>query len=251
VQGKWGIREPVQELADPQAMVKLLTALSGLTIVDFLDDGVPAQTGLEKPIAELVIESDLRDGDSGAVTTARRVVRVGQQADLGGKTVYAEVGTGAGGRAVKLSAESLAALSTDPLAYCSKRSVPAPAADVGRVEIAARKFERGLQGWRERKGTELLPLTTQDEEKLIALVQMMTQQDAETVGVTEAPGKAVGSAELGSPGGAPLASLKFNAAERTDKSVSLVVKSGAVWRAYASSVSGPLLAWLEALSGNQ
>jgi hypothetical protein len=67
-------------------------------------------------------------------------------------------------------------------------------------------FERGLEGWRERKGTELLPLTTQDDERLIALVQMMTQQDAETVGVTEAPGKAVGSAELGSPGGAPLAS---------------------------------------------
>ncbi len=149
-----------------------------------------------------------------------------------------------------VSAESLAALSTDPLAYCSKRSVQAPAADVGRASLGGRTYERGLDGWRERKGAgEPLPLTKKDEAGLTALIQVLTQQDAESMGLGDAPGSAVGAAEFGSPGGAPLAILRFSAAERSDKAVSLIVTSGSVWRSYAPSLSDPVLSWLAELAG--
>jgi hypothetical protein len=57
VQGRWGLREPVQEVAEPEAVSKLLGVLGNILVMDFLDTGPPEHTGLDKPIAELTIES--------------------------------------------------------------------------------------------------------------------------------------------------------------------------------------------------
>src|SRR5262249_37383512 len=156
---------PVSEAAEPEAVVKLLTALGNVEIVDFCDAGDPGpeRTGLDKPIAELTIEADQRDADGKSRTIAQGL-KVGRPADIGGKAVYVAIPgeSETPGRVVMASAESLAAMSTDWTGYASRRSLQVPAADIGRVALRATPggtgsgvtvFERTLDGWNVLEGS--------------------------------------------------------------------------------------------------
>jgi hypothetical protein len=225
VQGRWALREPVAEVAEPEAVAKLFGALSGVRIIDFLDPA--AQGGAvtaveeagfapgEEPAAVLVLESDLRDaGDASSVL--RRVLEVGRTADLAGRNVYArvrhEVHRGGNAdvvfeRLVVVSGEQLAGIAMDPAAYISRRSFASPPSEVGGVVLKdgeeVRRYERTLDGWQAVTAAGSAALSRADSEGLGALLQVVMQAPASRVVLAEATTEGV-QIELLSLGGLPI-----------------------------------------------
>lgn len=258
VQGRWGVREPVAEPADRDAISKLLAALQGVRITNFLDDGPPGQTGLEQPVAQLTIESDSRDGE-GAIQTTRTSLAAGQAAELGAKTVFAHLERSDGtadpySRTVIASGEELARISTDPAAYLSRSSVHAPAADIAGLRITAaertRTFQRSLDGWRvAQPGSDAVPAAKADQDAITAALTLLTTTPAEAVGVSDEWPKQWGDAprpiatiEALGPAGESIAATEALLAPSTPPQ--FVIRSGRVWRRYAAEAGKPVAAWL-------
>lgn len=153
---RWYLRTPVSARADESSAQTLLGAMTGLTVVQFVDDAsaLPrSATGLDDPQLVLVAETDRRTIDeSGAprVVTEQRELRVGSAANIAGDTLYA---TPDGGQTVLIiGVGSLGAVSSDPAFYAARTATGAPAADVGMIVLSSvdapdRGFRRGAEGW--------------------------------------------------------------------------------------------------------
>ncbi len=261
VQGKWGLRQPVQEAADPEAVGRLLAVLGNIAVTDFLDDGPPDRTGLDKPIAELTIESDQRD-EAGKLQTTSRTLRVGQQADIAGKTVFAAVPTAGdpAGRTVIVSAEGLSGLTTDAAAYISRRSIQAAPADIGYLVVtpaggSPRQFQRELEGWASvDPAGSTTPCTKADADAIAGVINLLTQLPADAVEVSSSwpaawgqqPTQPIALIDCLSAGHTPVGRVGvFSAPPDGKTKVSpVVVMSGKAWRRYADDASSPLMAWL-------
>ncbi len=259
IQGRWGLREPVQEAAEPEAVAKLLSALGNVQVMDFLDDGVasPERTGLDKPVAELTIESDQRDAD-GKNHTLTRSLRVGQQADIAGKAVFARLESGSSPRVVQVAADALSSLTTDPGAYVSRRAVQAPAADIGGIRIdpasgTARRFERGIEGWMEvGDAGAKTRVGNADAAGIEAFLTLVSQTPADVIGIGEAwpvawnpAGRKLATVSLSSQGGVPITQVELlDAALSTKGGRQIVLHSGPTWRVYSAEAAGPAAAWI-------
>src|SRR5262249_23642729 len=153
-------------------------------------------------------------------------------------------GAGGGlGHVVVVSAESLAAMSTDWAAYASRRSLPVPAADIGRVtlrsapggpESAVTVFERTLDSSNvQERGAAPASASRGDIDALTALLDLLTQTSAEAIH-TKPPegGAALAGVELASDGGTGIADLELGLtgpAPQGNPPRGLVVRSGTIW----------------------
>lgn len=254
VQGKWGVREPVQEAAEADAIVKLITVLQNVEVTDFLDAGQPERTGLDTPVATITVEADQRDAD-GTLHTSSRTLAIGQQADIAGKAVFASMRWGTEARTVTVAAERLASMTTDAAAYVSRRSINAPESEIGKVEVLTlgtparvlHVYERTLDGWKEATAGALTP---EDAGKMHAALALLTQLPADAV-VVGTPPQSWGSAgpdghfvaqstvRFSSLGGTPLAELDMCQSHDDPP----VIGRGQVWRRYPKA-EAPIAAWL-------
>jgi hypothetical protein len=242
-----GLREPVQEVAEPEAIVKLVTQLQNIEVVDFLDGGPPDRTGLDHPVATLTIESDQRDPD-GTVHTSLRTLVVGQQADIAGKSVFASVQRGAESRLVTVGAEGLASLTTDPAAYVSRRTLSTPESEVGKVEVVGQSthsYARGIDGWKDSAGGALTP---QDADALQSVLALLAKSPADSVATGDdwplswGPKPGTGAlVRLSSLGGAPIGEVRVAISPGTTGRPA--TRCGAVWRLYPPS-AGAAASWL-------
>jgi len=267
VQGRWGVREPVAEPAEPAAVVKLLSALQTVRVTDFLDAGTPEGTGLESPIAELSVESDSREGEGAQarVVTTRTSLAAGQAAEMGAKTVFARLSRSRGGiteysRVVIVSGEVLAAITTDPASYFSRRALSAPEADVGGLVIspqaaAARTYRRTIDGWEADSSGVPATVSRADSEAIAALLGVVSQTPTDQVIYSEswppalgpqAESRAVAAVEIHGAGGAPMATFGVSAAVLSANGAreQMIIRSGQVWRVYAAEPSAAVLIWL-------
>lgn len=198
VQGKWALREPVAAPADAEEINKLVATLGKVQIVDFCDKGGPVQTGLENPTATLVVETDGRDA-SGAMTTIKQTLTVGQAADMAGQTMVARLertatGKGAGYTLVVIVAgEGLAAINTNPAAYVSKRAIQVGVEDVGQIEENPdpdhlTTHKRLVDGWQSifTEG-RYNPTSAADVQRIGALLDLLAVTPAETVAIESPP----------------------------------------------------------------
>jgi hypothetical protein len=256
VQGRWGVREPIAEAADQDAVLRLVGVLGNIQVADFLDGGAPARTGLESPIAEVTIACDQRD-EQGKAHTTTRTLRIGQQADIAGKTVFAAMPVdGGGSRTVIVSAEGLSGLTTDPAAYLSRRAIDGAAADIGVLVVApsggqSQRYERELDGWSSvGPGGIKTPCTTADGEAVSGLLNLFTQVSAEAVAAaTSAPAAwgtsaPIATVDCRSRGDSPIATVGVFTVSPTGKPPQLVLQSGKAVRRYPVEASSPLVAWL-------
>lgn len=138
IDGRWSLREPAAAPADPAAIQKLLGELSRVRIVDFLDQGVgDVATGLDAPVARLVIEQDVRSIPAGSteprVETSRCTIVVGTAADAAATRLFASID---GSRTVLLESEALANLSMDPVAYLWPHPTRLVPADIGMLVLS-------------------------------------------------------------------------------------------------------------------
>lgn len=246
VQGRWALREPFQEPAEPDSIARLSSTLAGITVTDFLDDGAPAHTGLDTPGATLIVEADVRDSESAPIRTVRQSLLAGAAADLAGNGIFAAVERAGTERTVVVSAASLAAISTDPAAYVARRAVQA--GDAGQVVIehagGQRTYARTIDGW-ERRTPEAGPVPPAEAQRLGALLDLLTKTPAETV-LTAAPSglEPLAMVYLKSLGGADLASVEIGRVTGADGALRLVVAGGPVWRVYGKSDGDAVLRWL-------
>jgi hypothetical protein len=246
VQGRWALREPVQEPAEPDAVARLSTALGGVLVTDYLDAGAPEKTGVEVPAAEVVVEADVRSAD-GSARVMRQVVRVGRAADLSGKGVYAAVERAGAMRTVVLSSAALDAINPDPAAYVARRALGGAAADVGKLTVtvaggAARPFQRTLDGWTaagDSAGRE-------DVQGIEAALKLLTEEKAQTVAIAdEWPGGFAprGSIALESAGGTPMGMVEIGVVTAGGKECP-AVRGGKVWRIYGEGLGRQVLEWI-------
>lgn len=260
VQGRWALREPIAEPADPEAVARLATRLGSVRIVDFLDRGAPADMGLDRPRAIAVIESDFRDPAGGPVVTRRRAMVLGRTADVGGRTLFARladlgpdaawIAPAPGARSVIVDAEPMGEITTDPLHFVSRRTLAGSPADVGRITLRRAGAEpivmvRGIDGWAGEGGAAL-----RQEDRIAGeqLLRVLSDLRAESLERTDAnlPTDAAVRADLASIGGTPMTTL---AIERRTPPASgapkIVVSQGAIARIYAASAAPELATWLE------
>lgn len=253
VQGTWALREPIQEPAEPEAVAKLTTALGAVLITDFLDQGPPPieQTGLDHPAAVLKVETDVRDAEGGPSRTITQVLRAGRPAGIGGKSVYAAVERAGVERIVTITADSLAAINTQPASYIAKRAVRAAAADVGEVRVqpagvgaAPAVFKRTLDGWAVTSGETQTPAPPADAQRTVALLDLLTQTPAQAVflGELNQKPKLIATVSLSSLGGSTIADVGLGVAE-DGKTRRLVVTGGPVARVYGQE-GDEIIAWL-------
>lgn len=202
VQGKWALREPVAAPAEADEINKLIGVLGKVQIVDFCDKGPPAATGLENPNATLVIETDERDA-SGALTTIKQTLTVGQAADMNQETMVARLertvsGKGPGyAMVVIVGGEGLAAINTNPATYVSKRAIQVEAKEVGQVEYYfSRKgdvdcwprYRRTQDGWEERCGeSPWKPMGLTQVKWLDAQLDLFANKSAQLVSIETLP----------------------------------------------------------------
>jgi len=231
-------------------------------IVDFCDagDAGPERTGLDKPIAELTIEADQRDAD-GKSRTMVQGLKVGRQADIGGKTVHVALARPGQKepRVVLVGAEGLASISTEPSGYVSRKSIQAAAADTGGLTVTRpdgpkRRFERSLDGWSviDDAGTRT-PATKADSESIEAVLTLLTQAPADRVALGQSwpqawggdsTGQPFASVELTSAGGSPVGAVELFTAKGANSSEQVVIRAGGTWRSYGGGTLSAIIGWL-------
>lgn len=157
VEGDWRLRSPVRARASDSAVSDLVGALAALRATSFLtpDEAPPAtEMGLDEPELVITIESDQRRiGPDGEVTieTARRRLRLGGPARLGGGGRFAD--TGEGGQAMVVDASGIDAIQTDPALYPARTAIGARPSGIGMVIVmptsgSDRGYRRTIDGWR-------------------------------------------------------------------------------------------------------
>lgn len=204
VMGEWSVREPWSAPADPAAVQRLLSAVTSIQIVDFLDQGVQAaSTQLDKPAATLTLETDRHEpettsGRPGATVADKRTLDIGGAADSAGSRLFAKVD---GERTVVIDARAVADLKLDPALYARPFPTRLNAADIGTIAIERTApdaavpgsvYRRELERWKQVRpdGQEVL-LPDADTRPVIALLGFIC-------------GPASGVAPTPSAGGPPL-----------------------------------------------
>ncbi len=254
VQGKWFIREPIAEPADPDAIARLFGVLAAARIEDFCDAGPPTATGLDKPVARLTIETDSRD-PSGKASTVRHSLVVGQAADIALKNVVARLERAGSDRDYAetfiLAGEQLAAIKTDAALYLSKRPVSGEAAEIGQVSLAMPRvaspcdrqaYRRTLEGWEHQCGDAAWgPALVANVQPLTALLELLTTANPEKImlRVNGSDPETAVKVELASLGGAPIGRVAV-----VIDSAKLVVLTEKVRREYATGVGAAVAEWL-------
>ncbi|MBX3377415.1 MAG: DUF4340 domain-containing protein [Phycisphaeraceae bacterium] len=255
IQGRWALREPFAEPADPEAVHRLLALLAAVRVEDFCDNGAPADTGLDTPAATLIIESDSRDA-AGRSTTTRQAVSVGRAADVAGRTVIARLersGEAAFADTVILHGEPLAAINADPLHYVARRALQVEPSEVGQLIVrrafvegscAVVGFRRTLDGWETRCGEEAWRVASADDVKLVtSLVDLLATTPAEMVtrrGTAEESAlSAAATVEAFSLGGTPIGRVDLDV-----EATRLVSLTDRVRRQYPPGVGSLVAEWL-------
>ncbi len=256
IEGRWALTSPVAEPAEPDAVARLFRLIGDTGVVDFLDQGPPAGTGLDTPAAVLVLESDHRDpSDPARVTTRQRTLEVGRISDISGRNVFARLsgqsgsrggGSGAWSRVVVLNGQPLAEITTDPARYIARKALQTPAADIGRLVVTdetgqSRKggFTRSLDGWRRLDGAGLgLALAPADGPGLQAMLDILTAAQADAVLLRQPPDVTwAATIEVQSLGNMPLARVRLGVMGDGKG----VLGDEGVWRVYpAAAVKGGL-----------
>jgi|GEM_PF-1569853 len=265
--GRWSVREPVTAPAEPGAVGKLMGNLGRLRIVDFLDDGPPSgATGLDAPVARLVVEVDRRTIPDGStepvVNTTACDIAIGAASDAGHSRLFARI---ADKRVVLVEARGLSEISMAAHTYIWPHASRQNPADVGTIVLdpagvkgsgAGRAFKRTLSRWSQIKadGGEIV-LVDKDLRDVESLLTFLTggEKSAFTSGPTtpatdpnppkisiEAPAnlRVVGKVSLLSLAGEEIESIEVGLT-RPD---SVVLRSGAVYREFnAARVPGLLM----------
>ena len=264
VEGKWALMSPVAEVCEPDAIGRLFTLIGQASVVDFLDDGPPTETGLESPVAVLTAESTHRDPtDPARVSTEVRSLEVGRIADMGGRNVFARLSgesqqpgsTGKWRRVVVVNGQSLADISNEPSGYIARRTLQAPASEIGRLEVYGKEgtglvaaLGRGLDGWSRLGGPGAKPLSSADAAMVQILLELLTTTPAESVLLTEpSNGTPLVTLEIQSIGGMPFARVAVG--QLPDGRLAL--RSERVWRVYPAALAGPgsAVQWLSGFAG--
>jgi hypothetical protein len=267
VDGLWSLREPFGSPGDPASIQRLLQIVSSVQIVDFLDQGVPGgSTGLEKPAAKLVIETDVRGEANTPAKVNLRELTIGGPADSRGDRVFAALGEK---HVVIIDARAIAELKLDPAAYAwrhptrlnpadigvivlEREEPPTPAASSATAAQSGKVLQRSLGRWVQVQpdGKELAmsPGEQKSVDELLAFLCGPTAgtspADPSKAGVTptiagSAPEGylAGGSIKLLSVGSRPLDSLeisRLNAGKVT-------IRTAGVYRTYAGEQVHPLI----------
>jgi hypothetical protein len=141
--GKLRLQEPVSCDADGAALNRMVRALDGMQVKDFLDGGAPdeAALGLSKPTARIVLETERREGDGSATRTSSREISIGNRAETKSEARYARLEKD--GPPVVVSAAGLARELFDPAQYPSPEAIGTPAADIGGILLESSDVPQG------------------------------------------------------------------------------------------------------------
>jgi len=162
--GRWGIERSPTVPADPERVKETLASLASLAIERFAGAGDPMGSGLQTPVASIVIETSVRGGPDEPRRSIIQTLDIGSSADAAGRTVSARMvatwrDTGDviwGPQLFTISAEQVVALKSDPAWFVSRLAMELPAADIIGIHLSVSKaetgrseveWERTLAGW--------------------------------------------------------------------------------------------------------
>lgn len=246
VMGRVYLREPIASEADPEAWIGLTRPLASVEVVDYLDAGPPEGTGLQAQCPVITLEQDVRDPQTGRAETRTTVLRVGQQADIAGKGVFAALTRpGAAERVLVVTAEPLARIASDPAAYIARRVLSVPAGDVASLAVGERRFTRTLRGWNRASPGPPAPAPPEDVQAIAALLKLLTETPAERVSLEPARTEQGLVVEAQGLSGELLASFDVEAAvDRGGPVTAVMLRSGRVLRVYTSREVIAMWPWL-------
>ncbi|MFM9997030.1 MAG: DUF4340 domain-containing protein [Phycisphaerales bacterium] len=246
-QGRWSLRKPIQAPADAEAIDRLVRRLASVTVVDYLDEGAAA--GAQTDAATVEVEWAERGEAGGEPRRWIRRLVIGSATDLGGRTVSAraEVQRGAGPterRQISVLAEPLAELRADAAALVSRRSIEAPAADVGQMEIRMcdgsgppRIVVRTLDGWT----LDGRPTSKDDAGAVEGLLLVLASAKAAQVVIGDGPPLTQPMClTIATVGATPIAEAKIGIVEGGG----VAIRVGEVTRVYAEPAAATAHAWL-------
>ncbi|MBC7836089.1 MAG: DUF4340 domain-containing protein [Phycisphaerales bacterium] len=243
---RWFVQEPIATPADPERILKLLTALESLRISDYLDESEPdaALTGLENPLARITIERDIRSAPAGSADTSidtdRREVIIGGPADQSGRRLFTALG--ASGSIVIIDAAGLAEVSARATDYVAGPAIVSAPADIGEVSLASgaggerlAHYKRTAAGWAavDAAGRESV-LAGPDASAIADALTFLSGFKASAV-TTDAPAGHAAAAliSLQSPSGQPMDQLEMGTTPASSaQPAMLVIKNGPVYRSY-------------------
>jgi len=206
----WRITAPVSGTADGPSVDRVLSALQGLTITDFLETkrAEPARvqdtSWTASPSARVVIDVTARNPQGESAGTREVELLLGPVADASGRTLFATIDGGA--TIVVVDAQAFAAIPTDPAKFLSKRSSDVAIADVARVEVVdakatgasaasaapTRTFTRSTDGWSSQSGeiggSAPVLLDRERSGEVAAFIEALIKTDALGVLLTEPAG---------------------------------------------------------------
>jgi hypothetical protein len=255
-QGRWGLLAPVRALAEEEAIGRLVGRLAAAKAVDFLDRGVPDQTGLDAPASVARIETTTRD-PSGRAIVRTQELRVGRAADMAGSRVFVAAlemmnDQPRGDPLIAVAgAEPLAAITTDPSAYIARVATPFGPDDVGAVLArphtgGSRTFTRTLDGWISPAADgATTPLPKPSAGALDALLKLLCATPADSILLAAPEGLPAVSVELRSLGGAALASMEL-LRPVDSQPPTVTVRADGVWRVYSRPAAAEAVQAFEA-----
>ena len=126
VGSRWRLVEPIEVHANRERTETLIRTVLGLKAEGFVEQAIDqAASGLERPLAEIRLST--RDG----VYT----LRIGQAADVGGDSLYAEFSTGDSSTLIRVATSSLSKLTAAPDAYVGTVASAGASTDVSGVRV--------------------------------------------------------------------------------------------------------------------
>ncbi|MFN0132128.1 MAG: hypothetical protein ACKVW3_06310 [Phycisphaerales bacterium] len=246
-QGRWSLRKPIQAPADSEAIDRLVRRLASVTVVDFLDEG--AAERVQTDAATIEVEWAERSEAGGEPRRWIRRLVIGSATDLGGRAISAraEVQRGAEpvqGRQVSVLAEPLAELKADAAVVMSRRSIEAPPADVGRIEIRAcdgpgttRFVARTLDGWT----LDGRPVSKDDAGAVEGLLLVLASAKAAQIVIgTGPPLTQARCVTMATVGETPIAEVRVGIVDGGR----VAIRIGEVTRIYAEPAAAAAHAWL-------
>lgn len=234
VRGGWSLTEPVETPAEPAEIQRLVSTLSKLTIVDFLD--AAAATPAPTPRAVVALEIDRRDPETKRLTTERLELALDEATSVAGSRLRARItGVAKEPRAVVVDAQPLTQLPSDPMQLAARRAVGVPAAEIGQITITrpglpTLLYKRSLDGWTLGEPNLSRPRAIAATDPLLAgLLKLLIDQSATTVRrAADLP--ATATVELASLAGTPLAKVDLCTAD-----TELVVRAVSLDRLYTAA----------------
>jgi len=255
----WALQKPISASADSTAVEKTIKALSGASMVRFVDKPDPEVVkSFEKPAAILTTEFERREQVGERVT--RRVVvqelRVGSPADVGGTTVLCQatawsrdLSTNAttnlwGPAVVVVDSAALAGLASDAASYVSRVSLRSPVADIFQVAIGEWVYGRVASGWRPVGAVTITPDDAKNLQLFLSLVG-----DERASKVLLKPAEALPTptrVSFKSSDGVVVQDLSLGIARATggEAITSIVTFDGTSYRVYESKQIAGLAEWL-------